>query len=106
MRITEGQLRRIIREEVGRLQEAGAADDWSAPDPRELDKMELAGDATIRAKRGDSPRQVFELVMSGLKRLGVDPYDGMPEVIGHIRRAAGLRSFADALEALALDAGY
>lgn len=104
MRITEQQLRRIIRQEVRALREGD--DDWSAPAPGALEMMELSGEATIRAQRGDRPGQVFDLVVAGLKRLGVDPYDGLPEVIGHIRRAEGLRSFADALEAIALSKGY
>ena len=104
MRITEAQLRRIIRQEVQALREGG--DDWSAPDPMELNMMELAGDAITRIKLGDRPAQVFALVMGGLKRLGVDPYDGLPDIIGRIRGAEGLRSFADRLEAMPLDRGY
>ena len=105
MKITESQLRRIIRQEVRSLRES-AGDDWSAPDPMELDMMELSGDAIARIKRGDRPAQVFALVMGGLKKLGVDPYDGLPDIIGRIRGAEGLRGFAQELEAMALDRGY
>lgn len=105
MRITEGQLRRIIREEVRALRES-AADDWSAPDPGRLEMMEVAGDAITRIKRGDRPRQVLDQVMAALTRAGVDPYDGLPAVIGAIRRAQGLAPFAEELEALAMGQGY
>jgi hypothetical protein len=105
MRITEAQLRQIIRQEVRALRESDH-DDWSAPEPGALEMMELAGEATIRSNRGDTPRQVFNLMMAGLKKIGVDPYDGLPEIISHIRRAEGLSSFADQLEELALNRGF
>ena len=49
MRITEGQLRRIIREEVGRLQEAQAADDWSAPELTDVEILFIQDPANERS---------------------------------------------------------
>lgn len=106
MRITETHLRRIIRQEVRALRESSPADGMSAADPYERGMLALVGDAIERANRGDSPRQVFTLAVGGLKKLGVDPYDGLPDVIGRMRGTQGLRRFAGQLEAMALDQGY
>lgn len=104
MRITEGQLRRIIREEARRLlPESRVA--AIPPGP-----LAWTVDAAVKSARSGEPAQrVFAGILADLRATfashRMDNYDAVPEVIRMLRPLVA-RPVAAELEALAMDEGY
>jgi len=104
MRITESQLRRIIRQEVRSLREAFGphTDILTISYP-------IADEAIKRLKMGDSASMILQQIIKDIKTRGYSAYEALPVVITSIREKGQgpmNRALADELEALDLDRGY